>query len=144
MKTKTFVMLCLLLGIGLTQISAQAPLPANGKTGTVSWWRVWDGYWQPVYCDGVLVDDLSGTVTAHNIEFYRDGFMVSAIMHYYGQVVSLRTGEVFKLNEIDKADNIDGNVTWHFNLNGDKGNHYIGWMRWDFVNDPVPLKAQCN
>ena len=32
MKTKTFFLICLLLGIGLTQLSAQ---PAIGKTGTV-------------------------------------------------------------------------------------------------------------
>jgi hypothetical protein len=141
MKTKTFLLVCHFSGIAFTRLPAQ-----NNGNGikVVNYTYTWNGYWQPVFCDGVHVDDLTGSVTAHNLEFYRDGFMVSAIMHYYGQVVSVSTGEIFKVSEIDKADNTVGVVTWHFNLKGDKGSHYIGWMKWDFVNDPVPLKAQCN
>ena len=45
MKTKTFFVVCLLLGIGLTQLSAQKP----DVTKTFSY-TVEQGYWAPVYC----------------------------------------------------------------------------------------------
>ncbi len=58
-------MMCLLLGIGLTQLSAQIPPPSNGKeTGTVSY-LISNVYWQPIVCNGDVVDNLEGTATWH-------------------------------------------------------------------------------
>ena len=46
MKTKTLIMVCLLLGVGLTQLSAQ-----NGQNGTgaISYYDGWIDYYIPVY-----------------------------------------------------------------------------------------------
>lgn len=133
MKTKTFFLICLFLGIGLTQLSAQ-----NGKNGNgaVSLWKVWNGYWQPVYCDGVNVDNLYGTVTYHVVVHYKNGIVISENVHYTGVVQSSISTEEFKLSEIDKLDYTAGLLTWHFNLIGNQGTHYIGSMTWDAVNDP--------
>ena len=49
MKTKTFLLLCLFLGIGMTQLSAQKGKNGNGA---VSEYFTWDGYYidVPVVC----------------------------------------------------------------------------------------------
>ena len=133
MKTKTLLMVCLLLGIGLTQLSAQ-----NGKNGNgvISLWRVWDGYWQPVYCDGVNVDNLTGTVIYHVAVHYKNGNLILENVHYSGVVQSSNTTEEFKMSEVDKVNNIKGILSWHFNLIGNQGTHYVGTITWDMVNDP--------
>jgi len=133
MKTKTLILLCLFMGIGLTQLSAQKGKNGNGA---ISLWKVWDGYWQPVYCDGVNVDNLTGTVTYHVVIHYKNGNMISENVHYTGVVQSSNTTEEFKLSEVDKVDDINGIISWHFNLIGNQGTHYIGSMTWDAVNDP--------
>ena len=123
MKTKTLILLCLLLGIGFTQLSAQS----------VSYYMEWD-YWTPIYCDGVQVDYVTGTATAHVVEHYTDGELVWLKMHSYGEVTS-ESGEVFTLhNDQTKEDLTE--VTWHFNLDGENGTHYIGSFYWNFIEDP--------
>ena len=133
MKTKTLLLLCLLLGIGLTQVSAQNDKNGNGA---LSLYGVWDWYWQPVYCNGVQVDNLSGTVTWHAIFIHKNWVPMKSNAHYSGVVHGDWTGENFKLSETDKQDYITGILTWHFNLIGDKGSHYIGSMTIDLINDP--------
>ena len=49
-------MVCLFMGMGLTQLSAQSV----EFTGTFD-------YWQPVYCNGVQIDYLTGTTTYSGI-----------------------------------------------------------------------------
>ena len=44
-----------------------------------------------------------------------------------GEAVSYFTGEVFKVKEIDKTDNTSY-TTWHYNLLGSNGSHYIGTL----------------
>jgi len=72
MKTKAFIMTCLLLGFGMTQLFAQ-----NGKegTGSVTDKHIWDTYYIdiPVNCDNAVVDRLFGSVMMHQILHYKDG-----------------------------------------------------------------------
>jgi hypothetical protein len=76
MKTKTFLLLCLFLGIGLTQLNAQL-LPPDNKTGTgiVSFYEyVTDisGYWDiPVVCGGEEINHLTGNVTGFSRVFFK-------------------------------------------------------------------------
>lgn len=72
MKTKTFFILSLLLGMATIQVSAQ-----NGKNGNGSdsfFWE-WDDYYIdiPVNCDKNDVDRLVGKVTVHNINHFQGG-----------------------------------------------------------------------
>jgi hypothetical protein len=43
MKTKILLFMCLFLGIGLTQLSAQK-LPEIGKSGSWAFTFIWDGF----------------------------------------------------------------------------------------------------
>ncbi len=61
-------MVCLLLGIGLTQLTAQVIPPDNKPgTGIASYYEYWtdiSGYWDlPVVCGGEEINHLTGSVT---------------------------------------------------------------------------------
>jgi hypothetical protein len=128
MKTKAFLLICLLIGVATFQLSAQ-----NGKngTGTVSGSLVWEGYW-PIYCNGTQIDNLFGTITYHYEKHFKDGNLTWAHAAGFGEAVSTwigtpETAEVFKVQEIDNK-YMPGLVyaTIHWNIKGNKGSHYIG------------------
>ena len=126
MKTKTLIMVCRLLGIGLTQLSAQ-----NGKNGTgTEVLYVQNAYWfTPVYCDGVIVDDLEGMGDVHHKLHYINGYGVWGIGSYrHGVGTSLRTNETFTFSELDKQFFSMSKDTWVWTANthvkGDKGSLY--------------------
>jgi hypothetical protein len=125
MKTKTLLLLCLFLGIGLTQLSAQ-----NGKNHSynVTADAVW-GWYTPVYCHGVLVDELEGTGDAHFVDHYVNGVWQWEHIYYKNGVgTSDWTGETFKFTELDKffyskrIDNYEWTCDTH--VKGDKGSLY--------------------
>ena len=148
MKTKTFLLLCLFLSIGLTQLSAQNDFPPviNG-TKSVAFTMNWDwigGYFTPVYCpneQGVLevADYVTGTLTAHAVWHFVNGQMRWYNVISHGEVIG-ESGETFTISEQDKgtysAEGIDLGATWHFNLKGDQGNHYLGSITWVGTADP--------
>ena len=116
MKTKTFLVVCLFLGFGLTQSSAQSS----------SSWYVWDGYAINVYCGGVLVDNLVGETNVHEIlHFNNQDIWVWGRQQYHGELTSVNTGEGFTVND----EYIYYPATWlgegHCNIIGDAGSHYI-------------------
>jgi len=154
MKTKTFLLFCLLLGSILTQLSAQ-PLPdpyAHNKHGTgatvyfggpvqINDWGI------PVFCDGEWIDILllDGTVTW--VDHWKDGNWLSLNAVFHGECTS-NTGEIFKFNE--KVTNSGVTIpdpwvsTWKCNLIGDKGSHYVMSFTWDGVNETFNVnKAIC-
>jgi hypothetical protein len=141
MKTKTFLLLCLFLGIGLTQISAQDfSLPKNGENGSVpSRFTTW--YWLPVYVDGVMVDELGGSVSWHVIIHYKDGNMITVFEKISDILItSSKTGEVFTGSEVDRQYALDQLGIWHFNLRGNQGTHYIGTLtQTDWSIPPVGI-----
>jgi hypothetical protein len=129
MKTKTFLLLCLFLGIGLTQLSAQ-----NGKngTGSISSFEEWPmdseygPYVIPVWnSKGEVVDYLSGAITYHHIVHFKNGVPVWEHYQYFGEVISANDQEVFAFRDIFKWDYSTGTGFGHINLRGNNGSHYI-------------------
>jgi hypothetical protein len=161
MKTKTFLLLCLFLGIGLTQLSAQNG--KNGTNGSYSEYFTVDGWTQGAYCNGNQVDLLMGTLTFHHIGHYLKGDWIwCKTQCVSGELVSIGfkdkdgktiggTGETFSVHEIQKqVNNIQPNGDWlyvdycHFNLLGNKGTHYIGTIIWDYTGAETSASAICN
>jgi hypothetical protein len=140
MKTKTLIMVCLLLGIGLTQISAQSYV--NG-TGAISYPDIWYDYYVPVYTpDGDQVDLLLGPVTMHIIDYYKNWEWIWRKIQYTGEIVSVGfvnseevtiggTGEVFSIKDIWKFDPLSAIGPGHFNAKGNQGSHYLIDYIWD-------------
>jgi hypothetical protein len=138
MKTKTLLLLCLLSGIGLTQLSAQ-----NGKngTGSTSEFDVWDAYWIPVFSpDGNQIDLLEGWATMHNVFYYKDGVWLWRRQQFSGEAVSVGidrisgTGEVFRIMDTFTGDVTTSGVSGggHVNAKGDKGSHYIIFYEYQY------------
>lgn len=141
MKTKTFLLICMLSGIGLNQISAQ-----NGKdgTGSTSSYYVWDQFEMPVYCNGVLVDYLVGSVAYHEIIHFKDGVWVWIINQDKGEAISSFTGEVFKVKENGRTDKGITSAILKGNYIGSKGSHYIMTVLWDFITGEITyIKTVC-
>lgn len=137
MKTKTFLLLCLFLVFGLTQLSAQ-----NGQKDAPKTYSEWyTATWQdPVFCDGVLIDWLDCTITVHHIAKFVQGEWLHCFADGTGTAVSQFNGETFTIKDIGKQDNNiqpDGTWEWvaniHFNARGNNGTHYIVFaaLYWD-------------
>jgi len=144
MKTKTLLLICLFLGIRLTQLSAQNDKNGNGA---VSEYLTWDGYYIdiPVICGEAPVDRLVGFVSVHVIRFSVDGVYVGEKAKFTGQVTNFRTGEIFEIKDIYKSDYEDLGGYGHWNLKGDKGSQYILFYFYDWATDSFTiLKANCH
>lgn len=150
MKTKTFLLLCLLLGMAMTQVSAQKK-PSGSHN--VPLFYTWAEYWAPVYCGGVLVDQLVGSMSYHLSQYCistPDGDVtVWGIQVFSGTATSSTgSGEVFTVHEVDKyyGPNLDSNmITWHGNYVGNQGHHYHMWIHMDALTGEITVeKAICN
>jgi hypothetical protein len=123
MKTKTFLLLCLFLGIGLAQLSAQ-----NGKDGTGIYMErfvVSDYSGVPAECSGELIGNLNGSITFHFTSFFQNGILIWCKSQGHGEAVS-STGENFKVQVINKINDILQTGSVQVNFIGNKGTHYIG------------------
>ncbi|HAQ18122.1 MAG TPA: hypothetical protein DCR40_02690 [Prolixibacteraceae bacterium] len=123
MKTKAFLLVCLLLGIGLTQLSAQ-----NGKggSGTFKQELSFTGWSLNVYCDGVVSDVVTCPVLKVEITVhYVNGVEVWGSNKVKNLVVtSVKTGEEYKSPiGFDHWSFIKGYVVSEFHLIGNKGHH---------------------
>jgi hypothetical protein len=143
MKTKTFFFICLLLGIGLIQLSAQ-----NGnEVGR----DIYFNYWTPVWSsNGDQIDVLTGDIPVHFVNHYLHGVLVTFNSTFSGEVISVGfykdgvkiggTGEVFTIKDQFKSDltsttNIGGG---HIHAKGDQGSDYIIFYeyKYDWSVDP--------
>lgn len=147
MKAKTFLLLCLFLGFGLTQLFAQPPAK-NGTTGSVSFYWVWDGYYidVPVNCNNDEVDRLVGNVTCHHIAHWQKlESWIWVKQHFEGEVTSDLTGEIFKVKDFIITEWPSDISTGHVNLIGDKGSHYFLTYSYDSFYDSFSFdKAVCH
>jgi hypothetical protein len=124
MKTKTIFILCLLIGIATVQVYSQ---PDNKKqNGAVSTWVEDFDFYTPVICNGVFTDYIGGILTMHYVDHWVNGVWQSFDRHISGEATGL-TDEVFKFSANNKFYfTSDPQIfTWHCNLKGDQGNHYI-------------------
>jgi hypothetical protein len=128
MKTKTFLLICLFLGIATTQLSAQGIPPKNG-TGSVinDYYTSWGA---PVFCDGVQVDCMyNGTVWSHNVDHFKNGVFEWENETCVGTATSCWTGETFTFKELDKYFHNHntpgyGELDINTHIKGDKGSLY--------------------
>jgi hypothetical protein len=141
MKIKTFLFLCLLLGFGLAQLTAQ--------NNTVQY-KIKDAeYHTHVFCEGVHVDFLEGTATLHLVYHLKDGNWQWEIDQYKGEAVSVGfkdengiliggTGEAFKISEIDYLcfPNYPY-LKWHQRLIGNQGHTYVGFVYYNWVTEEL-------
>jgi len=127
MKSKSLLLLILITCFSITQASAQGK-----NTGTVQYKEVL-GYFTPVYCGDVVVDNVEGSVKFHIIDHYKNGEFKWEIAQAKGEATGMY-GEIFKVKEIDKYWKPEfGILTWHYNLIGNKGNHYTGSLTYNFM-----------
>jgi hypothetical protein len=131
MKTKTLLLSCLFLGLGLTQLCAQTKsvpfmYSSNG------------GFELPVYCDGAI------GVVDHVI---LGDFTNRGVFHYENGVAVWVSGTY---KETDTRTLLGGfTYTANFNLIGNMGHHYIGTYIVEFSDSqyilhPTVIKAICN
>ena len=124
MKTKTLFTLCLLLGIGLTQVSAQKNGNSDG-TYTIADYRQINNFFIPIYCDGVLTDELDGAARVHRVRHYKNGVLEFTIYRAKGEATSLWTQEQFTFMELIFIEvSKEGILLCHDNVKGDKGTLY--------------------
>lgn len=97
--------------------------------------------WTPVYCDGELVDLLTGPVTAHFVAHVKDGEIVWYMFQMFGEVESDLNGEVFTVHEKDKGILIPSQetYTYHVNLVGNMGSHYINKGTVDYETGEITV-----
>jgi hypothetical protein len=140
MKTKTFLLACLLLVIGLTQLSGQ-----NSNSQLTRAYQGWfaNGWGCPVFCNDVMVDELEGIFWEHCVDVVKNDFWVKEVAQLKGEATSTRFPyEVFQVNELDKiiplegANNMIGS-TWisRTNLVGNMGHHYVVFLTISLTRD---------
>lgn len=145
MKTMTFLLSCLLLGIGLTQLSAQNGKNGSGNVkdgGTFHDWRY------PVYCDGVLSDWITiPNLTVDWTIHYVNGVEMWGINKpKITEVIMESTGEVYTLvGGFDHWSNVKGFSNSRLHLIGDKGgrisiNAKIDWATGEWY----VIQANCH
>ena len=121
MKTKTFLILCLIVGMATTQISAQNDKGTGNDIYTVAQL----GWGCPVFCDGVQVDDLWGYGEALIIDHYLNGEWKWETIIIKG-IGRNSAGERFSFSEQDKIFYSPklGDYTWtcHDNIKA-RGDH---------------------
>ena len=118
-------------------------VPVNGSVS----WNYSGGYSTPLVCDGVQVDVLWGwPVDWHVIDHYKNGELDWSIYNASGFLKSRSPGttEIFKIEESDKIMWSQGIFTFHANLVGNQGSHYILFAHADLVTWEVIIdKAVC-
>ena len=135
MKSKTFILICLFLGIGLIRLSAQ-----NSNSQLTRAYQGWfaNGWGCPVFCDDDLinpVDELEGIFQEHCVDVVKNDNWLREVAQLKGEATSTKTGEVFRVNELDKiiplpgANNMIG-CSWisRTNLSGNMGHHYVVFL----------------
>lgn len=124
MKTKTLIMVCLLLGVVAIQLSAQ-------KT-TVKY-AIDEAVPEPILCDGVEYW-LTGIYYGQEIDiYYKNGELKKGINHLKGELTNGETGEVFQVHIQYRGDWIDGFVIEQTNFKGNMGTHANQRLVWDVV-----------
>ena len=128
MKTKNiFLIVCILAGTALLPLSAQ-----KNDTSSDAFWVQSVYYYTPVRCDGAFVDWVEGEFKIHVVNHYKDGVWIFQRLQISGVGTGYLSGETFKFKMKEKYSDVTGMDTWHYNLKGDEGSHFIGSMTYDY------------
>lgn len=141
MKTRTFFLLCLFMGIGLAQLSAQKG--GNGN-GTEAYWLRQEPIEIPIFNnEGIEIDVLAGIVDMHFREHFENGVLTRADYNLNGSLESIKTGEVFRYCETGKQtayswEPLTGFSIWTERFIGDHGTHvmiqvYVDYSTWEIT-----------
>jgi|WetSurSiteA1Bulk_404760.scaffolds.fasta_scaffold172449_2 hypothetical protein len=127
MKTKTFLLFCMLLSIAATKLSAQETRTYPYR----DYKEVPENYSLIIYCDGVEIDQLSREAyILRQPTHYKDGeFTWWKGMVNNVKFTSIKTGEVF-IGQIHDGW-IEDLYHVRFNLIGNMGSHYIINEKWE-------------
>jgi hypothetical protein len=139
MKTKSFFILCFLLSIGMTQLSAQN---SNTGNGAITYWESLNMEGDILALDGTVLDKLDCILRSHVQVHIKDGVWIRADYEAHGIAIARRTGEEFKYTEIGKQPiyswDADGNPTgfdfFRVYLKGNHGTHLMIEATLDFTN----------
>ena len=154
MKTKAFLLLCLFLGFGLTQLSAQGNSQNSDNHATQV--RFEGGNWIPIVCNGVTIDELLLTAEYHQIQLVKNGNYHWIIQQVKFDGVSIGTNETFRNNELDKykilttdANGLptEANVTVKIHLMGNMGSRYTCYLSCHLTEsafDWTIIKSACD
>lgn len=118
----------------------------NAKAQSVSTKTVGSGIVAYVQCDGTW-DVLSGTITSHFL--YHEGRNGWKVQKHAAELTSAATGEVFRMNGVDKMNDWGqpgGEWTVQVNLIGNEGTHLIGWVVMDVSEGKMnitELRVKC-
>jgi hypothetical protein len=144
MKTKAFLLLCLLLGIGLTQLSAQ-----NGKngSGTTSFEAEFGPWTVDVYCDGVASENVTCTnlivkITTH----YVKGEVTWATNKVETHEWTSSSGEVYKgVATFDHIRFEKGSAISRTHLIGDRGGNITMELKFNTETwELIDIKSNCH
>ena len=123
----TLLLFCLLAGAFTSQTSAQSDKRASQGWLELDWGT-------PVFCDGEIVDMITGVMKIHYVYMWRDGWL--EIDQTHGTGISDATGEVFKYQEIGKVYFNESTAYWKFTAKGEWGTKYIGFIKADISVTP--------
>ena len=142
MKTKVILLSCLFIGIATLSVNAQDKANNSDQGWVVG------TYYSPVFCDGEMVDYLEGgEIRVHFVfRMFKNGSVLAKEIDQIKGTVTSESGEVFKIRETDKYEYVNGWVlTWHYNLIGDQGTHYIGTLTYYYnTGELIVGQTVCN
>jgi hypothetical protein len=129
MKTKTFLLICLFLGIGMRQLSAQLPPIIPDGTKSIVWTFPWP--WVENISCGDYEDVLEGVITFHETDLFKNGVITRGENHGDGTLTNAN-GDEFEIHINFKGEApVDAfgnymNYTFHYNIVGENGAIFVG------------------
>jgi hypothetical protein len=151
-KTFYFSLMAILVLLGCSKVENDSAVKPDGNqfkaapvNGSVSWILSGYFYYLPIECDGVEAGFVyGGPIDWHIIDHYKNGEVVWTMYKVNGSLTNIPTGEVFKIQESDKLIWSKGDYTFHANLIGNQGGHYILSGRYNPITGEVFIdKAVC-
>ena len=128
MKTRTFLILCLLMGFAAIRLSAQSGKGEGNKTQVYDWPVPAMVVITEVICDGVTVDVLTNAepFILKCVDHYKNGEWTSYNYHLNNvKFISTWTDEVFRFQGTERGSFIGGLDYTFGNMIGNKGSHYV-------------------
>jgi len=126
MKTRTFLLVSLLIGLGMAKVQAANPTDKLYLEDTLD---------VPVMCDGQLFW-ISGYVYGQEVDIYdKDGGLKWGSNHLEGELTDEITGEVFQVHIQFRGSFVDGYVIEQYNCKGSMGTRLNERLIYDLLAD---------